>query len=76
MKVTVVFENATARPCKLPRYTLHWDGGTKEIPLDDFSIPPGQSRQRSVRVHPEDGDLTKLDMKSARIEVAARCDGG
>jgi hypothetical protein len=73
MKVTAVFENPTSRACRIPRYTLVWSGGTKEIRVDDFSIPPGESRQRSVRVHPEDGDLKKLTAESARIELSSSC---
>jgi hypothetical protein len=73
MKVTSIFTNPTSKPCRIPRYTLVWPGGTKQIQLDDFSVPPGESRQRSVRVHPEDGDLKKLTSESARIEVGASC---
>ncbi len=73
MKVTALFTNPTSRPCRIPSYTLVWPGGTKEIRLDDFTVPPGQSMQRSVRVHPDDGDLGKLTAESARIEVAGQC---
>jgi hypothetical protein len=73
MKVTSIFTNPTSKPCRISRYMLVWPGGTKQIQLDDFSVPPGESRQRSVRVHPEDGDLKKLTSESARIEVGASC---
>src|SRR5262245_51564940 len=69
MKVTAVFKNPSSRPCKLRRYTLVWSGGQKEIKLDDFSVPAGESRERTVRVHPEDGDLKTLTMQSARVEL-------
>jgi hypothetical protein len=73
MKVTAVFSNPGTSPCSIPKYTLIWSGGTKEIKLDDFTIPPGSSRQRSVKVHPDDGDLKTLTMESARIDLPPKC---
>ena len=74
MKVTAVFANPGARPCRISRYTLEWPGGTKEIQLDDFVIPAKESRQRSVKVHPDNGDLTKLSKESARMALPAKCE--
>jgi len=69
MKVTAVFTNPSSQPCTIRRYTLVWSGGTKQIELEDFSIPAGSSRQRSVKVHPDDGDLKTLTMQSAHIDL-------
>jgi hypothetical protein len=74
MKVTAVFTNPGSRPCRIARYTLEWPGGTKEIQLDDFVIPAKETRQRSVKVHPDNGDLTKLSLDSARMALPAKCD--
>ena len=74
MKVAAVFTNPTSRPCRIARYTLEWPGGTKAIQLDDFVIPAGENRQRSVKVHPTDGDLTKLSTEGARMVLPARCE--
>jgi hypothetical protein len=37
-------------------------------------IPAGETRQRSVKVHPDDGDLTKLSMESARLTLPTKCE--
>jgi hypothetical protein len=73
MKVVVIFENPTRSPCAIPTYTLRWPGGTKTIELGDFVIPPGESRQRSVKAHPDDGDLTSLQATTATIELPKTC---
>lgn len=73
MKVVVIFENPTRAPCAIPTYTLRWPGGTKVIELGDFVIPPGETRQRSVKAHPDDGDLTSLQATTATIELPPTC---
>jgi hypothetical protein len=72
-RATVAFENPSPYACNITSYTLKWEGGKKEITLDAFSVPPGESRQRSVRVHADDGDLGKLLPESAQVEVHATC---
>ncbi|APR79959.1 Hypothetical protein A7982_05306 [Minicystis rosea] len=73
-RVTVSFTNPSSKPCKIPSYTLAWPGGTKEFPLDNFTLAPGQSQTRAMRVHPKDGDLTKLtDPDVTQISFQPQC---
>ena len=73
-RVTVSFENPTAQSCKIPSYVLSWSGGSKQIPLENFTLAPGQKQTRAVRIHKEDGDLTKLTGPDvAHVELKAQC---
>ncbi|MFT3772373.1 MAG: hypothetical protein QM820_43825 [Minicystis sp.] len=73
-RVTVSFTNPGGKPCKIASYTLAWPGGTKEFPLENFTLAPGQSQTRAMRVHPGDGDLTKLtDPDVTRISLRSDC---
>ncbi len=73
-RVTVSFENPSGKPCKIARYTLTWPGGSKEFPLDNFTLAPGARQTRAMRVHPNEGDLTKLtDPDVTRITFQPEC---
>jgi hypothetical protein len=73
-RVTVAFENPTDKPCKVPGYKLTWDGGKKEITLENLTLAPGQRQTRAVRIHKEDGDLTKLTGPDvAHVELHTQC---
>jgi hypothetical protein len=72
-KVSIEFKNAGRRTCRYLVYRLVWKDHIKEVDLDKFSIPPGQSRERSLRIHPEDGDLASLTMENARVEASTEC---
>lgn len=75
-RVKIVFENPTPTACKFTSYTLVWPGGRKTIEDKAFEVPGGGNRQRSLKVHPNDGDLDRLEVKGAEIEVTAGCSSG
>jgi hypothetical protein len=73
MRVRIVFENPTAGPCSFKSYTLRWGKASKRIALEALTIPPGESRERSIKVHPADGDLGALSADSASLELETSC---
>ena len=68
----IVFENPTTHVCTISAYTLTWGGGKKRIEKA-FTVPAGESRQRSVRANPNDGDLASLTRESAKVEIQTNC---
>jgi hypothetical protein len=72
-RATISFDNPGPYTCSIASYTLTWNGGKKEIALETFSLPPRETRQRSVRIHADDGDLGKLTPESAQVDVHATC---
>ena len=75
LHVEIGFDNKSARPCKILGYALTWPGGKKDISLEDFTVPPRDGKTRSVKVHPDDGDLSALKPDKASIVVRSDCDG-
>src|SRR5262249_32898014 len=72
--VTISFENKTTATCKSSSYVLSWPGGTKEFPLENFELAPGQSKTRGSRLHKGEGDITTLTgAEDARVEVRSTC---
>jgi hypothetical protein len=69
--VTMSFRNDTARSLTIARYRISWPGGTATIvPSSDMVLGPGESREWSVRIHPDAGDLDALTTGStAHVEV-------
>lgn len=72
-RVRISFDNPTPSSCRFTSYTLVWPGGRKTIEEKPFEIPPGGHRQRTLKVHPNDGDLAKLKVDGSEIEVNAGC---
>ena len=73
--VKIVFDNPMHRLCTVKSYTLTWSGGKKTIDDKSFDVPGGEKRQRSLRVHPNDGDLATLTKEAAKVEIRADCGG-
>lgn len=72
-RVHLEFFNPTKKQCTFSSYTLTWPGGSKRMPLDDVTIPSGNSRQRYLNVHPSDGDLESLTADGASVELELNC---
>lgn len=72
-RVKITFDNPTKSSCTFTAYTVIWSGGRKTIEEKPFEIPPGGKRQRVLLMHPNDGDLAKLKVDGAEIEVNAGC---
>ena len=65
--------NPTKSPCSFSSYTLSWPGGSKTMPLEKFTIDPETSRQRTLILHPNDGDLGALSVQAAQVKLEAHC---
>jgi hypothetical protein len=72
-RVRLMFENPTPSTCRFTSYTLNWPGGKKTIEEKPFDIPPAGRRRRTLRVHPDDGDLSTLTPSKTLIDIAAGC---
>ncbi len=73
VRAKVVFSNPGRTPCRIAGYKLSWAGKSKAITLKDLTVPPGETRERWLRVNPDDGDLAALTPESARVEIQAEC---
>jgi hypothetical protein len=73
LKVKLVFENMSPWACRFTSYKLRWGSSAKEIKLDGVTIPAGETRERSIKLHPDDGDLAAFKVESARVEVVTDC---
>jgi hypothetical protein len=73
-RVTVSFTNPSDKPCKIQGYTLSWDQGSKDIPLENFTLAPGKTETRAMRVHAGEGDISRLvTPEGTRVEVRSDC---
>jgi len=75
-KAKILFTNPTKRACRFVSYKLTWGAAHKDIKLDAFSVPAGETRERWLRVNPDEGDLAALTVEGARVEVQVDCSGG
>ena len=69
--VKMLFINPTGQDCRFHAYSVVWPGGKKRIDGKNFKVPAGGRRQRSMRIHPNDGDTSTLS--EARTEVESDC---
>lgn len=73
--VKMLFKNPSGKACEVSSYELEWPGGKKLVngerspQFEKFMVPAGASRQRSLRVHPSDGDIATLDTASAKLKA-------
>jgi hypothetical protein len=72
-RVHIEVFNPTSAPCTMKGYTLTWGSSSKEMPLSDATIQPGQSRQRFLIVHPRDGEIETLTAETATVDVRFEC---
>ncbi len=73
VRAKIVFANPTRGACRVLGYKLLWAGKSKAITLQDLALPPGETRERWLKVNPDDGDLAALTPESARVEVKMEC---
>jgi hypothetical protein len=74
-RAKVVFSNPSGRPCRFVGYTLSWGSARKAITLEGFTLPPGETRERWIKVGADDGDLAALTPEGSSVEVKADCEG-
>lgn len=72
-RAKIVFENPTSGPCRFTSYKLTWGASSKEIKLDGLTIPAGETRERWLKVHAEDGKLDDLTEDKSRVEAQVDC---
>jgi hypothetical protein len=73
VRAKIIFTNPGKRPCRFLGYKLSWAGSSKAIKLETFADPPGETRERWLKMSPDDGDLSALTPASARVEVQTEC---
>jgi len=74
LRAKILFKNPTTSPCRFTSYRLTWGASSKEIKLETpLVIPPGENRERWLKVHPEDGDLSDLTEMKSLVQVQTEC---
>jgi hypothetical protein len=73
MRAKILFKNPTEHTCRFLGYRLTWGASSKEVKLDTLVIPPGENRERWLKVHPEDGDLSDLTELKTLVQVETDC---
>jgi hypothetical protein len=73
--VKMRFSNPSGKACEVSQYELTWPGGRKLVngerssSFQKFIVPAGATRQRSLRVHPSDGETSSLDVAGAKLHA-------
>ena len=75
VKAKILFSNPSARACRVLGYKLSWAGKSKAITLADLTLPPGEVRERWLKIGPDDGDVAALTPDSGHVEVQTDCGG-
>ena len=72
-RAKIVFTNPSHRACRVLGYKLTWAGKSKAITLESLTLPPGETRERWLKLNPDDGDLAALTPESARVDLQIDC---
>jgi hypothetical protein len=75
LRAKILLKNPTNHTCRFLSYKLTWGTASKEIKLEPLVIPPGENRERWLKLHPEDGDLSDLTEVKSLVQVQADCEG-
>lgn len=73
VRAKIVFSNPSRVPCRVAGYKVTWAGKSKSITLDDLTLPPGETRERWLKVSPDDGDVAALGPESAKVDLRVEC---
>jgi len=73
VRAKILFSNPSRAACRVLGYKLLWAGQSKAITLQDLTLPPGETRERWLKVSPGDGNLAALTPESGRIELQTDC---
>ena len=73
VRAQLLFSNPSSAACRVLGYKLVWGAASKAITLKDLTLPPGETRERWLKVSPGDGDLAALKPESGRIELQTEC---
>lgn len=75
MHASITFDNPGSGDCKVTAYTLAWPGGSKTVKVDDFTVHANLTAKRSMKMHPNDGDLAKLTVADGTVTLKSDCPG-
>ena len=76
--VKMRFANPSGKPCEVTQYELTWPGGRKLVngerssTFKSFLMPGDETRQRSLRVHPSDGETSSLAVADAKLHAECK----
>jgi hypothetical protein len=73
VRAKILFSNPSAAGCRVSGYKLVWGSQSKAVVLRDLTLPPGETRERWLRVAAGDGDLASLSPQSGRVELTVEC---
>lgn len=72
-RARILFENPGKRPCRVLRYKMSWGSHAKSVTLQDLTLPPGETRERWLKVSSDDGDLDALTPEAAQVDLEVDC---
>ena len=75
LRAKILLKNPTNHVCRFLSYKLSWGTASKEIKLEPLVLSPGENRERWLKVHPEDGDLSDLTEIKSLVQVQVECEG-
>jgi hypothetical protein len=76
VRARILFSNPSSRACRVVGYKMSWAKRNKAVTLQDLTLPPRETRDRWLRVSPDDGDLDALTPEAARVELSLECPPG
>ncbi len=72
-RAKVLFSNTSKKPCRISGYTMRWSGRSKALNVGEFALPPGETRERWIKLDHDDGELTAITPDTATIELRVDC---
>lgn len=72
-RVKIVFENPTKAPCRITGYRLEVGAWHKDVKLDGLTLPAGETRDRWLKVHPDDNAPADPPLTSGQVTIEADC---
>jgi hypothetical protein len=73
LRARMLFSNPSKRTCRVLGYKATWGTRSKTVTLQDLTLPPGETRDRWLKVAPDDGDLDALTVEGTRVELDVAC---
>jgi hypothetical protein len=72
-RVKLLFSNPTKRACRVVSYKLAWGDKSKTITLQDLTLPAGETRERWIKIDPDEADVTTLTTEVLKAEPRFDC---
>jgi hypothetical protein len=72
-RAKILFSNPSKHECRVSAYKLVWGARSKVISVQAVALPPGETRERWIKLDRDDGDLTAVTPEGAKVELTFTC---